>query len=416
MRKGFFLSTQESRAPTLQVQLLGGFVVTRDGKVLTDTARRSRRLWNLMKVLLVHHGQRVSVSSLVDALWGEEECVYPERALQNLVYRLRRMLAPEGEDGPEYILQVQDGYCWNSQAPCDIDTKRFEQSFARAQGDGVNPAEAEACLQEAVAAYRGELLPECGYDEWVIAPRNRYKAMYLQAVQQLIYLLKQRQDLAGIIALCTEAAQREPYEEFIHAAKMEAYLDMGNTVRAQAEYEEVAQMLYRELGVRPSSVLDGVYQRLRGSGAQMDVDAIEQSITGSDVAGGAYLCGVDAFTSICRVEVRRLPRSNTSVYLLIFSLLSPDFGQLDAPTRQLAMDKLIESVQRSLRRSDVLTRWSDNQVAVLLHSLTYEDAQMVVERIKGRFQQVYKGPKLVLRSSLRAPDAARPKEYEAFGN
>lgn len=403
---------------TLNIQMFGGFMVSRGDMVLTDASRRSRRLWLLMKYLLVYRDRRVSVNSLVEALWGEEECLYPERALQNLVYRLRLLLGG-GERGEDYILQSQGAYYWNNQANCCIDMEQFERTAEMADRAYRRKEEtAESLYRAAVSYYQGELLPDCGYEEWILAPRNRYKELYLRSVKRLTELLQQSQQLETVVQVCTEAARFEPYEESLYAAKIDALVDMGKIAQARTEYENISQLLYRDLGVKPSPALEKAFQRIRGGGGsvQMDVDTIERMISGNDVELGAYYCSPEAFTAIYRVEMRRLPRSNMSLYLLTFSLLSPRYEQLEEGALNRAMEILLECVRNGLRRSDVVARWNDSQIVILLHSLTYEDGRMIIARLRDRFQKSYSGERLVLRSSLRAMEPAQPQEDTFGGN
>ena len=59
------------------------------------------------------------------------------------------------------------------------------------------------------------------------------------------------------------------------------------------------------------------------------------------------------------------------------------------------MGKLLLTVNESLRRSDVYTRYSASQYLIMLHTLTVENAEMVVERISKRFKREY--PKLAVK-------------------
>ncbi|MEW6243779.1 MAG: bacterial transcriptional activator domain-containing protein [Bacillota bacterium] len=55
--------------------------------------------------------------------------------------------------------------------------------------------------RKAISLYRGEYLPECPYQEWVLPARHYYRRIYLKCVSSLVHLL----NLAG---LSMEKAER----------------------------------------------------------------------------------------------------------------------------------------------------------------------------------------------------------------
>lgn len=52
-------------------------------------------------------------------------------------------------------------------------------------------------------------------------------------------------------------------------------------------------------------------------------------------------------------------------------------------------------INESLRRGDVYTRYSVSQYIIMLHTLTMENAEMVIERIIKRFYREY--PKMAIK-------------------
>ena len=80
----------------------------------------------------------------------------------------------------------------------------FEQALAVAA-----PAERNGdrtawhvALEQAVAAYHGDLLPSC-YDDWIAPVRERLHQQYLVALEQLSRLLEEKRDYAAATQRCT---------------------------------------------------------------------------------------------------------------------------------------------------------------------------------------------------------------------
>jgi GGDEF domain-containing protein len=54
------------------------------------------------------------------------------------------------------------------------------------------------------------------------------------------------------------------------------------------------------------------------------------------------------------------------------------------------MDNLYDVIKGSLRRGDVFSRFSSTQFVLMLPTLTYENCEMVMERVIRRYKQTYR--------------------------
>jgi GGDEF domain-containing protein len=54
------------------------------------------------------------------------------------------------------------------------------------------------------------------------------------------------------------------------------------------------------------------------------------------------------------------------------------------------MDNLFEVIKSSLRRGDVFSRFSATQYVLMLPTLTYENCEMVMERVIRRYRQTFR--------------------------
>ncbi|MER6795214.1 AfsR/SARP family transcriptional regulator, partial [Amycolatopsis mediterranei] len=126
----------------LRITLLGTFQVSRGDTILPVPGAR---LQALLVRLALAGGRAVEPGVLVDAVWGGEPPSGTASALQTLVSRLRRALAPA--DG--VLVQVAGGY---RLAVADVDALRFEQLTAAGR-ERLRAGDAEAAsaaLAEAV--------------------------------------------------------------------------------------------------------------------------------------------------------------------------------------------------------------------------------------------------------------------------
>jgi DNA-binding SARP family transcriptional activator len=91
----------------MEFRLLGTLEVVRDQERLVDVGRPKQRA--LLALLLLQANRVVSVSAIVDGLWGEDPPPSAANVVQGYVSRLRRALRPEVElatIAPGYRLEV----------------------------------------------------------------------------------------------------------------------------------------------------------------------------------------------------------------------------------------------------------------------------------------------------------------------
>ena len=89
----------------MEIRLLGGFALLRDGMEVPARAFGGRKARTLIKVLSSRQGQLVSTDVLAAALWPDRSPADPVANLQVLVNRARHALGD-----PALIITGQHGY------------------------------------------------------------------------------------------------------------------------------------------------------------------------------------------------------------------------------------------------------------------------------------------------------------------
>ena len=116
---------------------------------------------------------------------------------------------------------------------------------------------------------------------------------------------------------------------------------------------------------------------------------------------GAFYCEYSLFKEIYHLEVRAASRNGQSVYLCLVSVTNGENGLLDTQKRQnAAVSQLHDAIQFSLRRGDAFTRYSVSQFLILLPTINYENAEMVMKRIVRNFKKDNPHSKAVLTYKL----------------
>ncbi|MDH6119209.1 DNA-binding SARP family transcriptional activator [Kitasatospora sp. GAS204A] len=223
----------------------------------------------LLALLLVHAGQPVEFSEIVDVLWGEE----PPHSAANVVHRhvgaLRKLLEPRpasGEHGSP-VLRSSGTY----RLPVDpesLDLAHFRalvERAHRARAAGT-PAAAVELLTQALALRHG--VTAAGIPAQVRAHPafTSIDREYLGVVRNAAQVALEAGRAGRILPALQDAAERNPLEEGLQAHLMKALAVTGQQAEALEVYRRVRSQLAEQLGVDPGpELLDAHRQVLHGA-------------------------------------------------------------------------------------------------------------------------------------------------------
>src|SRR2546425_6548432 len=101
-------SRVEPRGGSMEFRILGPLEIVEHGRLLPAGGEKQR---TMLALLLLHHGEVVAATRLIDALWGEEPPETAATALHGHVSRLRKLLPREAllTRAPGYLLRIEAG-------------------------------------------------------------------------------------------------------------------------------------------------------------------------------------------------------------------------------------------------------------------------------------------------------------------
>jgi DNA-binding SARP family transcriptional activator len=225
-------SAAPDRAGAL-VRLLGAPSVALDGRAY-EIPNGSKKL--LAFVALADGA--VDRGCVAGALWP---AVPDERAAGNLRSALWRLKA-SGIDviaGHPGTLALQESTV--------VDVARLRR-WAADVIDDATPTEQLSTNEWRVDALT--LLPGW-YDDWVIFERERLRQRMLHALEALAVRLTRLRRYAEAVEAALVAVAAEPLRESAQRVLLQVYRAEGNLCEAQRAYRQYADLLRRELGVRP---------------------------------------------------------------------------------------------------------------------------------------------------------------------
>ncbi len=233
--------------PAVRLRCLGGFAFEAVDRSLDWRAVRPRAA-TMLRLLAVHTPRPVHRESLLQ-LWPDLSADRAVHSMQVAVSSLRSLLAPgAGRGSPGTLQRHGDAYALVLPPGSEADVVEFEAALhAAQQARYARDADAErAAVAHAVAAYRGELLPEDGPAEWVTDARERLRQQAATAAGRLAELGLAGGDLRSAIDAARRSVDIDPFRDASWRVLIAACVKAGESAaaaRARRDYAEVLSTL-----------------------------------------------------------------------------------------------------------------------------------------------------------------------------
>ncbi|MGI5894643.1 MAG: AfsR/SARP family transcriptional regulator [Candidatus Merdivicinus sp.] len=389
----------------ISVRTLGEFSINCGDRHISDTDGRTKKVWLLLEYLLTNRNKDLSMEQLAEAIWrDEEESDNPTNALKNLVYRARTLLKDlVPHKNLDYIVFSRNTYLWNKEIPCSIDVEEFEECCALGENHEADLSSRIDAYLHAIQLYQGEFLPKSSYADWVINKSAYYASLYAKAVEQVVGMLGQLERYEDIINVCETAVVLYPYNESIHYALMRAYMAAGHRRKAIAHYEYLSDFFYKKMGVTLSNSVRDLYKEMTSGmeSIEADMDSIESDLRETDSPKHAFSCDYEIFKQMYRLQARSIARTGQSVHVGLLTVRDMHGNVPGVPLLQSVMTVLRDVALDSLRKGDIVSAYSSNQLVIMLPMTTYENGEMVLRRILAAFTRKHRTRDCFIDTKLR---------------
>lgn len=216
-----------------------------------------RNARTLLAALSARGGRPARREALIADLWGDKPAGTSEN-LRLAVMRLRSALAAlDGERGRRLVATVPDGYRLALAEPTDLDAALFERllSLARSLASSGNVVPARARLDEALALWRADPLPELAGTDVGEAEAARLRDRREEARDLSFELALMVGDHASLPWRIEAALADHPYREPRWGHLIVALYRGGRQADALAAYQRARRRLAEDLGLEPGPEL-----------------------------------------------------------------------------------------------------------------------------------------------------------------
>jgi len=236
----------------IMIRLLGPMSAHVNNKPVTPSAAKQRQI---MALLALNAGRVVTISTLVEELWGDDPPRSFLATLQNYILQIRNRMtaALPGDPGIRQVLGTRHGGYLLAETACVTDVDEFGQLMA----DGREAAEAgdhRAASDQfgyALKLWRGPALADMPTGRVLELEATSLEENRLGVLERRIeadLALNRHADLVGELTVLNA---RNPMNENFCALLMTALYRSGHVARALEAFQRLRAALREELGVEP---------------------------------------------------------------------------------------------------------------------------------------------------------------------
>jgi SARP family transcriptional regulator, regulator of embCAB operon len=255
----------------LTVGLLGPLSAELNGEQVAPSAAKQRQV---LALLALNAGRVVTVSTLIEELWGDKPPRSYSTTLQTYVLQLRNAMATAAPGDASVRQALGTRHCGYllEEGACQTDVEGFNRLVlaGRAAAEDGDQRTAAERLEKALKLWRGPALVDARTGpvlQLEVASLEETRAGVLERRIEADLALGRHADMLGELTL--EAA-RNPINENLCTFLMLALYRSGHVGRSLEAFHRLRAELQGELGVEPCSRLQGLQHAILSGNPVLD--------------------------------------------------------------------------------------------------------------------------------------------------
>ncbi|MEU9111254.1 AfsR/SARP family transcriptional regulator [Streptomyces sp. NPDC048483] len=246
----------------MRFNILGPLEILRGGRDITPSAEKLR--W-LLALLVARGSQVVSISSLIDEVWGENPPRSAIATTRGYICQLRTSFrkATDYSTTDSLIVTRPPGYGLRLSTG-QVDAKAFEKATEGGRNllAAGRPREAAQRLGQALGLWRGPVLADLPTGRLLRAHIAHLHEMWTTAQELSITARMQVGLHRELIPELRSLVIEFPFNEWLHGALIEALNRSGRRGEALRAYRDLQRILDDALGLAPSAPLQRLQRQL----------------------------------------------------------------------------------------------------------------------------------------------------------
>ncbi len=385
----------------INVNMLGGFNIDMDGNQIGLGSNPKANFLKLIQMVLLNKDHGVNKQELITGVFGYKDLLDENNSLNNLFHQARTQLQKGGLPGKKYIVGKKGVYRPEESDNYEvvIDVFTFKDLVRKANKEPSEHAKA-TYYKQALALYKGELLPENATDNWVIAESTNLKRQFDEIILFLDGYYRKEKKYDDLYEMYNYAVKIYP-DNGLQIKLIEALILKKDYSAAYELYTKTAKYYLEELEIPLPESLLACYEHIYEDAKMVssDIEDIQASILQKDealkrsLAGqqrmGAYFCPFPSFIDVYNVLRRNLMRRGSSIFMMMCTLVDKEGKPIANPEKQAEKANDFQvALTNTLRQGDVFTKYSSSQFLLLLIGTKKEDCSIVYQRISHSFKEV----------------------------
>ena len=217
----------------IHINFFGGMEIISSKGTLTGEDIKADQCYLLLAYLILNHKKNFSVDTLAEIICPYDELDSPYKVVNNIVYRLRRTLSVIGLD--KLVIGKNGTFQINPNFNIHTDFDRFEDACIQLKTEE-NPDMRHSLYHSAVDIYKGQLLPRCEHELWLMQLSMYYQSLYLQITKGYVRLKMECKDYILAQKTTIDALRFDPKDSELNMYAILAMGFQGNLSMAQTYY------------------------------------------------------------------------------------------------------------------------------------------------------------------------------------
>ncbi|MCR5101816.1 MAG: bacterial transcriptional activator domain-containing protein [Butyrivibrio sp.] len=372
--------------------MLGNFVVRYQGKEVVLGRNTTSKFVQILQIVWLSGKDGISKELLIKSLYDVESQANINNSFNNVIYQMRRQMIKAGLPDRNYIKKKGGVFYTDENIDIKVDVLDFKELCYQAEKETDEEKKYDMYM-EALALYKGDLLPDLNTEIWVITESAQLEKMFKEAVSYAGAYARKDKSYDIMYRIYTKAAEIHP-DQYWQVDQIDALILMGYFKEANSLYDKTVRFYSDEMGIPISEKMLECYERMSEKivnepGKITEIQSDIRQKNRPEEKDLAYNCSYPGFIDAYHVLCRNMERSGYSVFMMLCTIVDYE-GKVIQNEEKLKQrsEALKKAIAVTLRQGDTYTKYSESQYLILLVGTSQEDCEIIYKRLVNKLKEI----------------------------